>query len=576
MNSNAPLIRSRAQTHALALFFPNPKVFILSLFVAVSFWTGTVCSQVTPPGVEEEVEGELEILYEDSDAGSRILFGLKTATERLWLHFAGTEPTHLMTGARVRVRGVRNQNLLALGGGNGNKKGNVEEVTPAPPLNVIGERRVLMILVNFQDKPDQPYTVADTQNVLFGDTSDFMMENSYQQTWLSGNVAGWYTIPFTSTVCDIFSIATYAKEAATAAGYNLAAYSHYVYAFPQNACGGQGVGTVGGSPSESWIIGSLDLKVLGHELGHNFGLYHSRALDCGNSVLGTNCSVFEYGDRIDTMGNVSAGHFNAFQKERLGWLDYNISPPITTVQENGLYTIESLETVGNGPKALAILKSTDPTTGQQTWYYVEHRQAVGFDSFLETNNNVLNGIVVHTGSPSNGNSSYLLDMTPASASQNWSDWSDPALVVGRNFFDPDSGVTISTVSVGSTGAVVSVNFASPACVHAKPSVTISPSQGPMVLAGTAVTYTVSVTNNDPSNCLASSFALQATLPTGWQAAIATSTLTLNPGMSASTNLTVASPITASRGTYSFSVSATNTAAPTFTASSTATYVIKRK
>jgi hypothetical protein len=403
-----------------------------------------------------------------------------------------------------------------------------------------------------------------------------MMENSYQQTWLSGNVAGWYTIPFTSTVCDIFSIANYAKEAATAAGYNLSAYSHYVYAFPQNACGGQGVGTVGGSPSEAWIIGSLDLKVLSHELGHNFGLYHSRALDCGNSVLGTNCSVFEYGDRIDTMGNVSAGHFNAFQKERLGWLDYGISPPITTVQESGLYVIEPLETEGNGPKGLAILKSTDPTTGQQTWYYVEYRQAVGFDSFLATNSNVLNGIVVHTGSPSNGNSSYLLDMTPASGLQNWSDWSDPALVEGRSFFDPDSGVTISTMSVSSTGAVVSVNFASLACVHANPSVAISPSQGPMVLAGTAVTYTVSVTNNDPSNCSVSSFALQATAPSGWQAVFATSTLTLNPGMSTSTNLTVTSPTTASRGTYKFSVSASNTAAPTFTASTQATYVIKRK
>jgi hypothetical protein len=276
------------------------------------------------------------------------------------------------------------------------------------------------------------------------------------------------------------------------------------------------------------------------------------------------------------MGNVSAGHFNAFQKERLGWLDYGISPPITTVQESGLYVIEPLETEGNGPKGLAILKSTDPTTGQQTWYYVEYRQAVGFDSFLATNSNVLNGIVVHTGSPSNGNSSYLLDMTPASASQNWSDWSDPALVEGRSFHDPDSGVTIATVSVSSTGVLVSVDFASPACVHANPSVTISPSQGPMVLAGTAVTYTVSVTNNDPSNCSASSFALQATAPSGWQAVLSTSTLTLNPGMSASTNLTVTSPLTASRGTYKFSVSACNTAATTVTASSTATYVIKRK
>ena len=70
---------------------------------------------------------------------------------------------------------------------------------------------------------------------------------------------------------------------------NLATYKHYVYAFPQNACGGLGAGTIGGNPSEAWINGSLDLKVLSHEMGHNFGLYHSHALDCGTAVLGTNC-----------------------------------------------------------------------------------------------------------------------------------------------------------------------------------------------------------------------------------------------------------------------------------------------
>ena len=99
------------------------------------------------------------------------------------------------------------------------------------------------------------------------------------------------------------------------------------------------------------------------------------------------------------MGNVAAGHFNAFQKERLGWLDYGLSPPITTVETNGLYTIEPLETGGTGPKAMAILKSTDPMTGQQTWYYLEYRQALGSDSFLAGNSNMLNGIVVHMASP---------------------------------------------------------------------------------------------------------------------------------------------------------------------------------
>ena len=65
---------------------------------------------------------------------------------------------------------------------------------------------------------------------------------------------------------------------------------------------------------------------------------------------------------------------------------------------------------GAGPKALKILKSVDPATGRRTWYYVEYRRGYGFDSNLSSNANLTSG-VVHTGSESTGNSSYVLDVT---------------------------------------------------------------------------------------------------------------------------------------------------------------------
>src|SRR5262245_64882080 len=157
--------------------------------------------------------------------------------------------------------------------------------------------------------------------------------------------------------------------------------------------------------------------------------------------------------------------------------------------------IEPLETSGTGPKALTVLKSTNTTTGQQTWYYVEYRRALGFDSFLSSNSNVLNGVVIHTGSTSDGNSSYLLDLTPATSS-----WSDPALVVGQSFYDPDAGVTIAPLSVSSTGATVSVSLTAPPCAPANPTVTLTPSQSQWVQPGSTVSFTVSVTNNDSPSC----------------------------------------------------------------------------
>ena len=176
--------------------------------------------------------------------------------------------------------------------------------------------------------------------------------------------------------------------------------------------------------------------------------------------------------------------------------------------------------------------------------------------------------MVHTGSESSANSNDLLDMTPATSS-----WSDPALVVGQSFYDANAGVTIAPTWADSASAAVGVTFGGLACVPANPTVALSPSQSQWVKAGTAVTYTVSVSNNDNGGCTASSFNLQATGPTGWTAAFAASTLTLSPGTSASTTLTITSPASATDGFYTIGVTATNSGAPAYAASASVTYVV---
>jgi hypothetical protein len=432
-----------------------------------------------PPAVqtyieqEVDIEGMLAVIDEDHEQYSRLLYYLETEGEQLSLHFADHGPEHLLTGSRIRVKGIKVNNMLALAGGSGK----VKHVVPAPVVQTLGEQRTLVILVNFQDNPIEPYTIADAQTAVFGETNDFFLENSYQQAWLNGDIVGWYTIPVASTVCNFNAIASEAQSAAAARGVTLASFDHYLYAFPQNVCGWWGLSTVGGNPSQSWVNGSLDLMVTVHELGHGLGLSHSHALDCGTETIGNvmsstfppppgTCYEIEYGHVSDAMGGAYPGHYNAFHKERLGWLSYGFSPPITTVTTSGTFILEAYESASGGMKALKILKSNDLVTGQKTWYYIEARKAIGFDGFLATTastagiaSTIEDGVLVSLGTDGNGNRSELLDMNPATDTNIWQWLANAPLLPGQSFSDPAAGMTITTEWVTETKAAVTISFA---------------------------------------------------------------------------------------------------------------------
>lgn len=110
------------------------------------------------------------------------------------------------------------------------------------------------------------------------------------------------------------------------------------------------------------------------------------------------------------------------------------------------------------------------------------------------------------------------------------------------------------------------------CVRANPTVTISPSSQSGT-AGQTLTYTVSVVNNDNAACGASTFTLSASCPQGWSCILAPTSLTISPGSSSSTTINVTSPSTAPPGTYTFSVTATNSNNPSYSGTGSANYVV---
>jgi len=479
----SPRIFGRAIFAGLMLF---ASTFLLAHNPQASDTDPAAAAQWQVGGQQIQLEGQLEIVHQDFEDGhGRFVYTLMQADgTRVQLQFVKHPPTHLLTGDQVLANGQLSNGTLTLYSGSTSltkTTGAGKNPPPSPPSpsipvpNTFGVQSVLVILVNFQDDIVEPYTVADAQNAFFVSANNFIQENSYAQTSLTGTVVGWYTIPDSVSACNTSQIATDAQNAAVAAGVNLANYTRYLYMFPQdNACGFAGASNVGGNPSQSWINGTtgpggttLSTHIIDHELGHAFGLWHSHLYDCGTTA--TICSspaIDEYGDIIDTMGapQPPSPHYNAFQKERLGWLNYGASPSVQTVTNSGTYTIYPYELAGPGPNALKVLQSTDSTTGAKTWYYLESRQAIGFDSFLTTfvgceacyTQNETNGVLFHLGTDGDGNSGDLLDMTPATVTYYW--WFDPSLAAGQSFQDSTAGVTVTTQSVTSSGATVSIQF----------------------------------------------------------------------------------------------------------------------
>lgn len=529
-----------------------------------------------------DLAGELEVLYEDYEDGShRLRHYLKVNNERTALHFVG-DPPGLLGGTPAGARGVlldddmaldSDEGIFTLATGGG-ADGGANAGTPAPVPNTFGEQHTAVLLVNFNDLPQEPWTVAEARATLFGTVSDFFLENSYGQTWLNGDVFGWFTLGVDPAGCPATDIEIAARGAAAAQGIDLSGYSRLIYAFPDIGCSWSGQATVGGNPSGAWLDGSLlNSGIVSHELGHNFGLYHSHALECGSDVVGENCLTAEYGDALDRMGNNNAGHFNAFQKTRLGWLDYATSPPIVTAGTSGSYQLETFAAQAHGTKAIRLPRDVDPVNGQNRWYFLEFRQALGFDSFLATSRygtSVTNGLIFRLGVEGDPNSSTLLDMTPDSHRY---DWDDMALPAGVGYTDAASGTTIALEQFDANGATVSIALGQPECVHRNPDVYASPSQGPWVQPGTAVDFDITVTNNDSSACTDATLELTATVPGGWQADITPPTVTLIPGTSATVTLTVTSAVSAADGFYPVGVTAVELNDSAYSGSVTVTYVV---
>jgi hypothetical protein len=404
------------------------------------------------------VEGTLRLLHADNfDGGTSRFFWIVEkddgGSSELDIPIA---PTDMKPGMRVVVTGTRTDAGIA--------PDSIVALTQAPERDASAvvsaqNANVLVILLNFQPtppalSPSEPFTPAAVDTVVFSGASSiaaYWNEVSFGKQTMSGTVTPWLTASFqTPTTCNYSGIATEARRLAQLAGYVLASYQKVHYLFTRvSACGWAGLGEVPGS--QTWSNQYNTLGVIGHELGHNFGLGHANSLPCNGVTIATNCPLArpEYGDPWDIMGNQSSRSVNAWQKNYMGWVtDAQVA---THTGGTATYMLSPLTSPGGLLYAVQV-----PAAVHRT-YWLEYRQATGFDAGLPAS--ATNGAIVHLGGlmHQSDRSEYgcwdtcFLDMVPSTATM-----TDGALQIPNAFVDALTGVTISAVSKGAGGLTVSV------------------------------------------------------------------------------------------------------------------------
>ncbi|MCL4375092.1 hypothetical protein M1523_04515 [Patescibacteria group bacterium] len=394
---------------------------------------------------ETKLEGRIDVLHFDdfNNKTSGTIYRMSGYN----LHFS-EDPPQVLTGTIVVASGIALNSELVV---NPSDPGRFQiKIKPKAKTQAVGDIKIASLLINFADNPSyQPYTAEQVKNMLFDyslSVNNYYKEVSFNQVRLSGNVFGYYTIPFSgNSNCDYEAWSSSAWAMAQQASVPLQDYDHYIYVFADNVCGQAfpAIAQLGGN--EIWLFNTPSNAVIAHELGHNFGLNHANYLNCNGEPIDrySNCTEVGYGDPYDVMGAGNMFHTNAFNMITEGWIP---ASRVINVSESGTYTISPLELSSTLPQAIRVLKRDT-----NDYYYLEYRQPIGvFDAPLSAYAGATRGVLIHL---VRGN---LLEATTLYINNYPSTSSFPALADGDSFEDTNGAVSITQISHDDNKVILSV------------------------------------------------------------------------------------------------------------------------
>jgi hypothetical protein len=344
-------------------------------------------------------------------------------------------------------------------------------------------RTTFFIRVAFPDLPDEPVSQAVLQNSLDA-VSGQILDASFGKTWLLPQVSEQVvTVPGNSSSYlpdQYFSLHSDAIAAfeALSTGVELANFDIIGIYVGNVGFGWAGLATVGGT--RQWIQNTSSQRVLLHEYGHNYGLFHANRWDTSDgSVTGPGISI-EYGNLFDVMGSGSPpeAEFGPFEKHRLDWIADGQAATPTTNGTHRLYAFDHPAADQSATLALRIPKCSDGH------YWLGLRTRMNSVFALER------GVSLLWQRPDRSYQSHLLHPRPGTPLTN------SPITLGQTYSDPAGCAHVTPLALGGeapfTWMDVQVNIDTAG--NQTPAVTI---QGPQVTPPRIFTrFTAAATDPD--------------------------------------------------------------------------------
>lgn len=323
---------------------------------------------------------------------------------------------------------------------------------------------MLVLTVDFTDSPAPAAPPGGWTNVL-EQVNQFYLRQSYHQSWISSyaispvihlGVSWTNYIPYSNW--KISSFLPDIRAQAKLAGYDSDDFDLEV--FHLRLTNEAPVGTAVHGGKGCWLNFTNGYPrfamATAHELGHNFGLFHTRGFSAANyAVFPIPKYGFlweEYGGMFDTMGVGTAdmqADFCVYNKNLLGWIP---DPLIHRPTTSGVYRLHAFDQNVLSPGLWYGMKIVrDPNND----YWFEFRQAFTNNPWSR------HGLLVYWGgdaAPISVGGPMLLDMTPGSRGLDdlepgrnlATTMHDAPLALGRTYSDPAVNLHITPLRKGGT------------------------------------------------------------------------------------------------------------------------------